>query len=66
MKPEMMDRSDKHAWIYRDPELKEYRETFHRIMNERLADVGEYLLRRRHDTVMFKLIKTKAFVLRSK
>lgn len=64
MKPERMDRSDKHAWIYRDPEMKEYRETFHKIMNERIANVGEYLLRRKTDTVMYKLIKTKAFVLR--
>jgi hypothetical protein len=66
MKPEMMDRSDKHSWIYKDPELKEYRETFHRIMNERLANVNESLVRRKNDTVMYKLIKTKAFVLAKK
>lgn len=66
LKPERLDRSDKHAWIYKDPTMKDYRETFHRIMNERVSNVGEYLLRRRDDTVMYKLIKTKGFILEKK
>lgn len=63
MKPERMDRSDKHSWIYKDPSLKEYRETFHKIMKEKISNVGEYLLHRKDETVMYELIRTKAFVL---
>jgi hypothetical protein len=61
LKPERLDRSDKHAWIYRRPEMELYRNRYHELMNQRIKQVRNNLLKFREDTVMYRLIQTRGF-----
>jgi hypothetical protein len=58
LKPERLDRSDKHWWIYKDESLKQYHETFHAIMKEQLARLSPRFIKEKNGTYMYDACRT--------
>lgn len=58
LKPERLDRTDKHAWMFADESLKEYRETFHAHMKQRISLLSPKFVKEKNGTYMYDSCKT--------
>ena len=62
-KPELNDRTDKHSWICTLPEMKEYKDTYQRLVDSRLNMLRADLISNKHNTRLYKPIFTQGFLL---
>lgn len=62
-KPERLDRTDKHAWMLKDPTLSTYVDAYFRVMNERLKPINDKFIATSNGTKMYKNITTSWFLL---
>ena len=62
-KPEKLDRSDKHSWIYSYPAAENYRTIYHKTADSYLEKIRKDMHKEKNGTKMYRSISTKGFLI---
>jgi hypothetical protein len=63
LKPEIPDRSDKHSWLFKDPESNSYIDAYYKTMHEHISKLHPRLYKIEGRKAMYHVVGTRGFVI---